>query len=71
MQTIQISGALHHAVRGRRMSTDGKDREVNPGVKFTRNLLCLSYLEHMTNEYVRSTVDSFVSPRDLLAIIER
>ena len=33
-------------------------------MKFTRKLLCVSYLEPSTNEYVRSKVESLMGPRE-------
>ena len=41
-------------------------------MKFTRKLLCVSYLEHRTDEYVRNKVESHVGPREpLRAIVKR
>ena len=38
-------------------------------MKLMSKLLCLSYLEHMTNEYVRSKVKSHVGPMEPLCAI--
>ena len=40
-------------------------------MKSTRKLLFLSYLERMTNEYVRSKVESHVGTRDPIRAIAK